>query len=824
MQRSTIDSLLRNCRAGESTTEAEFEQIMSLQFLDPQTSQTEPETFDDGNLPQFINIESEDTYEVTIPSIHESKPKVNLMSILNGKRNNDITENQLKTVAQDEKNLQLERDLPKGKKTINMKDFLSYPKKKVEKPVIVIPDGPSKEDPFLKYEKVSTKDLLSPKPKKLYSITLKVDKEALAFYKKFENSLKSRGTSVYVKGGGKKKSDKNASSVFDMMMKESAANTVRLTPLQKLQDLPPPVLKKDEFHVFENTSSTSGSYLQGFKPRSIPEAHAFEGEFTREIPPAQSTNLYAYTSIEYSKFEALQNLESNCPVENPIFSVFHNSFPIPETHKSQVWSQIFEPSSVESLLILDSNKKSLGNWITNAFRRLKSKSFGAKQHKRKKPKDSEMANFIVYDNYGDEDTDEDSFTPLLIIVGDTGVGKSASVYAAMKRINGYVHEINAGQDRSRRNISGVLKEFCTTQLVHKADEVGETQKGIVLLEDCDILFEQDRTFWTAVLEMLEISRRPFVITCTDPTVIPRSLLEEAMQEDAIINLNLGKFNDFTNIFKSYLWGCCFTHGYDVDFEVIDSLIKDLHSRNHDVRGLINACQFLCQTAEQPQLSQDPLQIIQISKTKNNKRMHNEPDLFSISEAFDTLGVCDIIENNAYSQIKHEAVDNEFVDLYYIDDTLALTQSLMPHERKLLDELYEITSIDQPYDIEPKNTQNQIRRYINEYVGSRSRPKPAYLQGSRSDRITRFTTLDNNGMSKSDPVGIPDGSISMYLSPTPFIVELAPYVRQWCSFQLGLNSLEPESRINTKDFIGWRDFQMKNPIPLKTAPAFKTCNP
>lgn len=282
-----------------------------------------------------------------------------------------------------------------------------------------------------------------------------------------------------------------------------------------------------------------------------------------------------------------------------------------QTNQQTSWNDKYRPKSVNGLLGERHNSIYLKDWLHQMKIEPMSAPTTASGHDGKGRKKKKKKAVQLQDLDGlslQDDDDDDDFMPvkkmktakqlkkesmrsnIILLSGDHGVGKTASVYTAADQLGYEVFEINSGTRRSGKDIMSMVGEMTKSHLVAfglpqkffgaaaatsesrtatnsdpskkrrlnpclssqgfndppKGDGLlkhflrkkelsppsskpkqhpsttNEPKQSLILLEEVDLLFEEDKGFWTSVIELSQKSKRPIIMTCNGKYCIKKN--------------------------------------------------------------------------------------------------------------------------------------------------------------------------------------------------------------------------------------------------------------------------------------------------------------
>ncbi|KAI9698776.1 MAG: hypothetical protein M1836_003886 [Candelina mexicana] len=235
----------------------------------------------------------------------------------------------------------------------------------------------------------------------------------------------------------------------------------------------------------------------------------------------------------------------------------------------------------------------------------------------------------------------------VVLSGPHGCGKTAAIYAVAKELGFEVFEINSGSRRNGKDVldrvgnmtknhlvqqanrggnpinddlsqisealkedlasgrQGTMKSFFKPkpQVNHKAQPKASTKtqnqhgrnlaaqnqkpqkQSLILLEEVDVLFQEDKQFWATVLALIAQSKRPIIMTCNDESLVPL----DALSLYAILRFKSPPLE----LTVDYLLLLAAREGHILTRDAVSDLYKGM---NFDLRASIMELDFWCQIA------------------------------------------------------------------------------------------------------------------------------------------------------------------------------------------------------------------------------------
>ncbi|QSS55139.1 telomere length regulation protein elg1 [Histoplasma capsulatum var. duboisii H88] len=290
----------------------------------------------------------------------------------------------------------------------------------------------------------------------------------------------------------------------------------------------------------------------------------------------------------------------------------------------------------------------------------------------------------------------------ILISGPSGCGKTAAVHAVAKELGFEIFEINAGSRRSARDVVERVGNMTQNHLVQLLGQVNDKSRtapslksmfsthnsepgkqstvktffgrnmntpetkredmddepafsrrgplpkaqpsqkqSLILLEEVDILFEEDKQFWSGVLTLISQSKRPVILTCNDERLVPL----EQLKPHAILRFRQPP----RDLAVDYLLLLAANEGHILDREWISELYTVMRL---DLRAAIMQLNFWCQMGVGSKKS--GLDWLTMLPVRHNNQTHedNRPKIVSTDTYVHGMGlVCQDLtcDDDAYER-------------------------------------------------------------------------------------------------------------------------------------------------------------------------------
>lgn len=309
---------------------------------------------------------------------------------------------------------------------------------------------------------------------------------------------------------------------------------------------------------------------------------------------------------------------------------------------TELWTKVFKPQTLEEMSVL------LNIETIQTFKYQLNMSFEKLTHKLENERELLQNNWktlLKREQNGEYDDDfividEAEHKPLehipLYILYGPGIGKNLLLELTLKELEkegllvDNVLELNSSIERSKKNIFDVCFEAATNKFLQKEDSsktsFPEKRKkhlgdGVLLFDEVDNLFSSDKLFYPMLVKLLQVTKKPIVLTCNFLDCIPEQLI---------------KITDFqqTNFFVG------------LPTTTIPYINKKLGLRLSEKDRLLNVNQDIRQTLTQLQLDR----CVEVDESvKVNLEEKVEIKLADFAETSDFLSEVDIIQTGTLNR-------------------------------------------------------------------------------------------------------------------------------------------------------------------------------
>ncbi|CEP10934.1 hypothetical protein [Parasitella parasitica] len=122
------------------------------------------------------------------------------------------------------------------------------------------------------------------------------------------------------------------------------------------------------------------------------------------------------------------------------------------------------------------------------------------------------------------------------------------------------------------------------QTVGVKEVANQPKQSLILFEEVDIMFEEDKGFWPAVIDLCEKSKRPIIMTCNDETKVPF----DCLRIQSTVYFEKATTQEEQTRLIQYVQLICYAESYSIPKREIRFLCEQF---DYDTRRIIDTLQF-----------------------------------------------------------------------------------------------------------------------------------------------------------------------------------------------------------------------------------------
>uniref|UniRef100_A0A7S2W5G9 EF-hand domain-containing protein n=1 Tax=Mucochytrium quahogii TaxID=96639 RepID=A0A7S2W5G9_9STRA len=243
------------------------------------------------------------------------------------------------------------------------------------------------------------------------------------------------------------------------------------------------------------------------------------------------------------------------------------------------WADKYAALCFECVPASRSSRHSLNTWLSSWL-----SSSVLHQEDRK----SSRRNYDENSDYDSEDLSDASYDEgsgvitTNILVGPYGSGKTSIVHSLARKVGFNVIEINPGNLRSAAHLTSEIGE--ATQSCVIGSKGKSTDTSLILVDEVDTVFEEDKGFHQWVRSLVHKTKCPVIVTCN---LVPIAL-EETFEKGCcqLYHIDKPKSAEVVDVLK-YV---CTVEGISASHEQVCHVVQ---ANRGDIRQCLNHLQFFC---------------------------------------------------------------------------------------------------------------------------------------------------------------------------------------------------------------------------------------